>query len=207
MATVQAQVTITGIRPLLWHRFGLDALPIEKKARSGVAGNDPDEWRKTVLATKTGQLYIEPTYVFGSLRDGARLIPYRKGSLQSVVVSALQVKETRILIDRSLPKGDLRQLIQAEDQPVYLDVRGVRNPATHARNVRYRVAASPGWRASFTLSWENTLLSENQVRAVLNDAGQFKGVGDGRNIGFGRFRVTTFKLIAEARRAKKPNAK
>ncbi len=33
MAVVKAEVKIVGKRPLLWHRFGPDTLPLEKKAR------------------------------------------------------------------------------------------------------------------------------------------------------------------------------
>jgi hypothetical protein len=78
------------------------------------------------------------------------------------------------------------------DALVYLDVRSVRNPTTKARNVRYRIAASSGWQACFTIQWDRTIVSLNELRAVLNDAGALVGLGDGRTIGFGRFRVATF---------------
>lgn len=53
-----AKVQIEGTRPLLWHHFGIDAIPLEKQERSGVSGNDPEEWRKTVLMTSDRQLYL-----------------------------------------------------------------------------------------------------------------------------------------------------
>ena len=65
MALVTAAVAIRGTRPLLWHRFGNDAIPLEKKPKQGVAGNNPEEWRSTVLKTSQQQLYLEPTYIFG----------------------------------------------------------------------------------------------------------------------------------------------
>ena len=67
--TVTAIVTIEGTRPLLWNAFTPDAIPLQKREKSGVAGNDPTEWRKTVLMTKGRQLYVEPTYVFGCVAD------------------------------------------------------------------------------------------------------------------------------------------
>ena len=205
MAIVKARVAIVGIRPLLWHRFGPDALPLEKRRRTGVAGNDPTEWRKTVLVTKDGQLYLEPSYVFGCLRDAAKYTQRRRGTLQPILAATLQVKEERILMNRRLPKSGLENLIQAESEPVFLDVRSVRNPSTGARNVRYRVAASPGWKASFTPIWDNTVVDENQLQAVLRDAGQLVGIGDGRSIGFGRFQVSSFEM--EKPRAEKKAAK
>ena len=58
---VMARVSIKGTRPLLWHHFGPDALPLERQEKAGVAGNDPTEWRRTVLVDKEGRLYLEPT--------------------------------------------------------------------------------------------------------------------------------------------------
>ena len=194
MAIVYAKVGIQGIRPLMWHRFGPDALPLEKRAKTGVAGNDPEEWKRTVLTTASRQLYLEPAYVFGCLRDAAKYTPRRRGTLQPILASTLQVPGDQILVDRWLPKDGFEELKQAESEPVYLDIRSVRNPSTRARNVRYRVAASPGWKTSFILIWENTLVSENEMKAILRDAGQFVGLGDGRNIGFGRFNISSFEV-------------
>jgi hypothetical protein len=190
MSMVFATIGVEGIRPLLWHHFGPDALPLEKRPRTGVAGNDPEEWKRTVLATKNRQLYLRPASIFGCLRDAAKYTSRKRGTLQPVLASTLQVPGDSILIDRWLPEEGPTADEAAE---VYLDVRSVRNPSTRARNVRYRVATAPGWKASFTITWENTLVSDNEMRAVMRDAGQFVGLGDGRSIGFGRFKVLRFE--------------
>lgn len=183
---LKGTATIRGIRPILWHHFGPDALPLEKQEKTGVAGNDPDEWRKTVLMTADRQLYLQPTYIFGCVRDAARYTKKGKGSLQPAVSATLQVLDERILIDRFVPP----EPIPADSEElVYLDIRSVRNPSTKARNVRYRICASPGWTTSFTLLWDKTIVSRNEMQAILNDAGQLVGVGDGRSIGYGRFIV------------------
>ena len=103
-------------------------------------------------------------------------------------------------------KEGLDALLQAESQPAYLDVRSVRNPATRGRNIRYRVAASPGWNAAFTLVWDNTVVAIAEMQAVIRDAGQFAGLGDARAIGFGRFEVSSFRVV-EDRGAKKQTPK
>jgi hypothetical protein len=182
------RVGIKGSQPLLWHKFGLNMLSPEKRERTGVIGNDPEEWKQTVLATEQGQLYLEPSYIFAAIRDGAKYTAKKRGTLQPLVVATLQVLDDRILIDRFLPAAST-PLPTNPDAPVYLDVRGVRNPATKGRNVRYRVAASPGWRATFTLFWDKTLVSRSEMEAAIIDAGRFVGVGNGRAIGFGRFAV------------------
>ena len=183
---ITARVQIEGVRAILWHHFGPDALPLEKRERTGVAGNDPEEWRKTVLMTAERQLYLEPSYVFGCLRDAARYTRKGKGSIQPALTATLQIVDDRILVDRVVPEEPLPTDPTAL---VYMDIRSVRNPSTKARNVRYRVAAAPGWTTQFTLLWDRTIVSQTEMRAVLHDAGQLVGLGDGRSIGYGRFTI------------------
>ena len=188
---INATISITGIRPLLWHAFTLDAIPLKKKERTGVAGNDPEEWKRTVLATPENQLYLEPTYIFGALRDGAKHTKVGRGSIQSKVAATLQILDEQVLINRFLP--DNRDALTTDrTAPVYIDVRSVKNPTTRARNVRYRVAARAGWQATLHICWDVTIVSRSQMQAVVYDAGQLCGVGDARSIGFGRFTVESF---------------
>lgn len=190
--TLSATVAITGTRPLLWNAFTAAAIPLVKQEKSGVAGNDPAEWRKTVLTTKKRQLYVEPTYVFGCLRDGAKYTKKGQGSIQSMLVATLQIADDRVLVDRYLPPDG--ELTTDSEQPVYLDVRSVKNPATRARNVRYRIAAKPGWQMTFNIEWDKTVISRDQMEAVTIDAGRLCGLGDGRSVGFGRFAVIKFAI-------------
>lgn len=192
MNIVKAAVEIRGTRPLLQHMFGPDALPLEKQERTGVAGNDPEEWKRTAMLTKDGQLYVLGTYIFSTVCNGARHTKKGKGSIQPLVAATLQVLEDKVLLDRWLPEGGPTT---DDTQPVYVYVTGVRNPATKARNVRYRLAASIGWRAQFTLLWDKTIVSREQMRAALNDAGILVGLANGRNIGFGRFDVVSFEEL------------
>lgn len=198
---VKARIEIRGTRPLLQHKFGPEALPLEKGERTGVAGNDPEEWKRTCMVTKDGQLYVTGTYAFGMLRDAARHTRKGKGSIQAMVAATLQIVDDRILLDRFQPL----EVTTDSSQPVYIDVAGVRNPSTKARNVRYRLAASSGWNAAFTILWDKTIVSRDQMRAVLNDAGMLVGLADGRSIGYGRFEVVKFEEVSEEE--KKPGAK
>ncbi|NTU85672.1 MAG: hypothetical protein HGA45_41115 [Chloroflexales bacterium] len=190
LLTVRA--TIAGTRPLLWHSFGADAIPVSgKRERTGVAGNDPDEWRRTVLVAAEGQLYLPAMAVFGCLRDGARFTRKGRGTLQPALVATLQVREERVLIDRFLPP---EPLLTNDEALVFLHISSVKNPATKARNVRYRVAASAGWQASFTLTVDKTVISRGELEAILIDAGRLVGIGSGRQIGLGRFEVRSFEV-------------
>lgn len=188
---ITAEVSITGLRPILWHAFGPDSIPLEKQERTGVAGNDPEEWRKTVLMTPDRQLYLLPTYIFGCLRDAAKYTKKGKGSIQSAVSATLQIADDLILVDRFVPAEPIPT---DRTQAVYMDVSSVRNPATKARNVRYRIAAGSGWSLMFHLLWDKTIVSRGELEAVCRDAGQLVGLGDGRSIGFGRFAVQSFEV-------------
>lgn len=192
---LHASVQIEGTRPLLWHAFTPAAIPVGgKRERSGVAGNDPDEWRQTVLVTEDRQLYLPAAAVFGCLRDAARFTRRGRGSIQAAVAATLQVRDERVLVDRFLPDEPLPT---DPDEPVYLHISSVRNPATKGRNIRYRVAASPGWHTSFTVQWDRTVVSRNELEAVLLDAGRLVGIGNGRSIGLGRFALRSFTIDDE----------
>src|SRR5207249_1516034 len=86
---IRARISIIGSRPLLQHRFGPEALPLEKAERTGVAGNDPTEWRRTSMVRPDGQLYVPGTYIFGMLRDAAKHTKRGKGSIQALVAATL----------------------------------------------------------------------------------------------------------------------
>ncbi len=205
---VSAKVAIRGVRPLLLHHFGEDALPLEKKERTGVAGNNPEEWRMTSLVTNQGQLYIEPTYVFSTIVNGGKHISRKRGTIMSYIAATLQVVDDIVLIDRwfdGFPNGhefDIKTTpapTTNQNNPVYLDIRSVRNPTTKARNVRYRVGASKGWKTSFTLRWDKTVVSRNEMESAIINAGQLVGLADARSIGFGRFEVDSFEMSENAK--------
>lgn len=200
---LQAKVTIKGVRPLFFHHFGPESIPLEKQEKSGVAGNDPEEWRKTVMVTEDGQLYLDYTYAFATIREGAKFVPKGRGSIQTSVAATIQVIDDRILINRFLPGFPNGHTCDAKivetpsrdpGEPVYLDVRGVVNPTNKNRNVRYRIAASPGWECSFSISWDKTVVSRGEMESALINAGKLVGIGNGRKIGMGRFELTSFEV-------------
>lgn len=200
---VKAEVKIRGTRPLLQHAFTPDALPLEKQERTGVAGNDPFEWRRTALITKQGQLYLPPEYIFSALRNGAKFTKKGKGSIQGDVAATLIVTDDIILLNRWLPdfpSADVCDPLTVDEpprdktQPVFLDVCSVRNPSTKARNVRYRVGASTGWELTFNILWDKTIVNRAQIESVCKDTGILVGLADGRGVGYGRFEVVSFNI-------------
>ena len=187
---LSASIEIVGIRPLLFNRFGPDAIPLTKSERTGVAGNDPEEWERRVCWNGKRQLFLDGPAAFACIRDGARFVKKGRGTIQSSVVATLQVNEETILINRFLPKGDPSA---KNTDPVFVDVRGVKMKSG-SWNVRYHLASSKGWRTQFHLLWDKTIISRNELHEACISAGRFVGIGDGRKLGFGRFDVSKFEV-------------
>ena len=190
---LQAQVLIRGIRPLLWNHLYPSESFGKRRERGGTAGNDPTEWQRNVLITDDRQLYLLPTHIFGCFRDAAKYTKRGRSSLMSQMASTLKVLDRRVLVDRYLPEEPIKAT-EDIDQEVYVFMSAVKNVATRGHNIRYRVAAAPGWQCSFTLMWDKTIVSRQEMEAVAIDAGKLAGLADGRSIGYGRFEVIQFQL-------------
>ncbi len=198
-----ASIKIVGVKPLFFNAFGPEAIPLEKQERNGVAGNDPTEWRKGTPVTADGQLFMDASYAFATIREGSKNVKKGRGSIQAMVVSTLQVIEDRLMVDRFMPgfpNGHSCDIAKIEAPPtdpgfpVYLDVRRAVNPNTKSACLRYRVACSRGWSCEFSIMWDKTVVSRGEMEAAVIDAGRLSGIGNGRKIGMGRFTVEKFEV-------------
>lgn len=181
----RVKIEVEGIKPLLFHTFPIETLTTQK-SKTG-----EDEWKTTVLMDEKRQLYVLGTYFLNSIIDGGKEIKVGRGSLSKKISSTLSVDEIKIpLQDRFVPPDE--DLLKLDSEPVYLDVRSVVNPMTKGRNLRYRIAAKPGWKCVFTIEWDDVIASKEQIKRCVENGGSFQGVGDGRKIGFGRYKVISF---------------
>lgn len=193
MTLFNAEVKIRGNRPLLFNNFTIDSIPLVKREKEGVAGNNPEEWRKSYKVTKEGQLYLTSDYIFSCIRAGAKHTPYGRGTMEPVVSATLQVITDKVLLNRFV--YDENELTKDSTKEVYIDVRPVSRRGV--KNIRYRLATSVGWETKFNIIWDNSLISRNQMESICIDAGAFAGLGDGRKIGYGRFEVMDFNVWEE----------
>ena len=208
---VHAQVVIRGTRPLWQHKFGPDALPLYPEEKSGVAGNDPEEWRKTCMIDSKGRPYVHDTYLFATIRDGGRYIKKGRSNMVSPLAATLQVLDDPIIITNRFWPGyedgsyetdfNPTQAAPPENYPeadIYMDIRGVRNPTTRNRNIRYRVALSTGWVMRFVIQFDKSIVSRELMHSAIIQAGDLVGIGSGRAIGKGRFEVLAFTEMEPA---------
>lgn len=187
------KVTIEGTKPILINTFPIDTLS-PGKAKSGTTGKDEVSWIKTVLMDENRNLYVLPSYIVGAIISGGKHIKVGKGSLSKKVGSTLEVLENRILLEKCIVPKET-EILELCTEQVYIDVRSVVNPMTKGRNVRYRVGAREGWKASATISWDDRSVSKEEMKQCLENGGMFEGIGDGRKIGFGRFKVLSFSSL------------
>jgi hypothetical protein len=191
---IKANIKAIGTKTFLFHQLGIGFLSSDRKSLSGQSGNNPEEWKHTVIVEeKTMKLYIPSSYVLASFRGGATYTKAGRGSISKKLVATLQVDPDIIYFDRILPhEKDLK--INDNSQSIYIDVRAVKNPMTKGSNLRYRIAMTAGWKFNFSILWDDTIISEQQMRNTARDAGILVGIGDGRSIGCGRYEIAEFRL-------------
>lgn len=189
----RAHIKIVGTKVLLFHAFNAEVLD-KKKAKSGSVGNNPDEWKGTVIMDSDRKLYLPESYLFAPIKEAGKYTKIGRGNIVKYVAATLAVSPHRIYIkDRVCPVE--KDLTKDDTKAVYLDVRSVVNPMTKGRNLRYRIALSPGWETEFEIGWDDSLISTDQMQAVVNDSGTMCGTGDARNIGLGRYKIKDFSMI------------
>lgn len=195
---IECKVKIRGVKPILFHKFNIESISEMSKVKSGTAGNNPDEWRNSFFE-EGGQIYMPGGYITSALKNGSVHTKQGRGSIQKSWISAIQVQEEKVYLNRKMPEN--WQELSTDDFPkdpsneVYLDIRMVANPNTKGRNVRYRIACSIGWECEFTLLVNDKILSKEIVKKVVEDTGVLQGIADARTLGYGRFTVLECEFL------------
>lgn len=190
-------VKIKGIRPFIFNAFRIESISNMAKEKSGSAGNNPEEWKNTVLE-KDGQMYIPSSYISSCLKEGSKYTKAGRGSIQKSFISCSIVTSEICYMNRKLPEK-WREMTAQEferdaSKPVYLDIRGVMNPNSKGKNIRYRISLCPGWETDFEFTFDETVVSTSQIKKIVEDSGKMVGVGDGRILGYGRFSVESIEI-------------
>jgi len=177
MATKKVAVKIKGISAILMHRFPMEPVEaLEKKPpleqAELAAYRDPD-----------GKLYVPGLAMQRALVQGATFSKGKgRASLQKVVCAC-------VIVDP--------EYCTLTPQEYKLDSRPVVIPATKGRVLRHRPRVDE-WAISFTAEYDDTLLTEEQLRRVFDDTGSRVGLLDFRpekKGPFGRFMVTEWQQV------------
>ena len=176
----QIEVTIKGMSALIMHAYPMVALdnpPLEKRTIEEQA--EIAAYR--VPGAKV--LYVPGINVQRALVAAAA---YSKGkgraSLQKQAAACLLVSPERISLHT--------EVYQIDSRPVVI-------PATKGRVMRHRPRLDE-WQLEFTLEYDDSLLDEKQVRAIVDDMGKRVGLLEFRpekKGPFGRSVVTRWKVV------------
>jgi hypothetical protein len=181
-------VTITGIAPLLQHRFD-DAAALEEGTRAvHVQKEDPRTIaERNAHRTTEGSLFLPGAAIARLLREagGAHKQRGSRKSLKYIIPAAVLVLEDEIVLRD--PHGT--PLTEFE-----VDTRSVVIPSTKGRVLRHRPRLN-SWGAEFSLEIDETVLDPTTVHQLLTEGGTRVGLGDYRpekGGPFGRFQVVAW---------------
>ena len=180
-------IRLTGVSPLLMHRFGEQAeadvqSQVRRVQRAERLPRDAAE--AVAYCLPTGELYLPSTMLQRAFVEAASDFKQR-GKRQSMKYAA----GAAFLIDGDVLTFDppLRDF-EVDSRPVVI-------PATKGRVMRHRPRLD-AWAISTRALVDETLVPLDLVLEILNHAGRIKGLGDFRpqkGGPFGRFQVTYFE--------------
>ena len=177
--TKKIDVEITGVAPLLQHRFATEEHG-ENKSKAKTKVYDPKvEAEKCLYKNKMGEIFQPSEHVYQSMVRAAVDFKFEgKKTYKDVITSGIIVEPEEI------------PLIATE--PFEIDARGV--VIQRARVIRWRPKFNQ-WKLRFKITiLDDDNISIHVVKDILEKAGSSKGIGDYRPR-YGRFLVSLFQEV------------
>lgn len=182
------EVTVSGITPLMLHKFTNDMLDKGPKTTGGKQELPPkDQAEKCLYKDDKGVCIFPADNLLAAFIDAGRYIKIGKRQLSTrdttTITSFLNIVEAFIPIKSA--KG------------WRVDARGIVNQATKGRHIAYRPMFDD-WELKLTLDVDLGEVSLNTVREIVDRAGRFIGIGvmrPSRKGRYGQFKVIHWKEI------------
>jgi len=169
------EVKIQGISGLLMHKFPMEPIEgLEKKPKE-------EQAEFAAYRSERGDLYIPSVAIQRTLIGAATYSKGKgRGSLQKVAAACIFISP---------------EYVSLGTEKYEIDSRPVVVPATRGRVIRHRPKLTE-WSVTFTLDFDETLITPTQMRKIVDDAGSRVGLLDFRPATkgpFGRFMVVSWK--------------
>lgn len=186
---MEFQVQIEGITPYMQHRMDDAKLEEWEKNRKFIIERDDVSKEDSVRAEfhsyqDEDGFFIPSDHIRGALIEAGAMSKAKVGnsrkSMKNIVAAMFFIKEEKL----RLPKE------------YEIDKRSAVNKAIKARVISIRPKWSK-WEAKFTLVVDNNTITKETVKEILQNAGNYIGIGSFRptcNGMFGRFKVTSFEV-------------
>lgn len=179
------EVSLIGVSPLLMHRYDTEAVKRKGAAAKNSADKKTDDIESYVYRDPTNpkEIGIPGRNFLATLREAGR----------SVADPRSPRKSARDLIAAGLR---VEPFIASLGKTTWDFVDEQRVLVQRSAISRRRPAFTEGWRVKFTiLVLAPEYISEAWLHDLVNRAGRFQGLLDGRSIGYGLFRVESFRRI------------
>jgi hypothetical protein len=185
--------TITGVTPLLMHRFS-EAEELNRTTRKiHIKDEDPREAaEKCAYRNEKGQLYFPGSAIARLLREAGGSHKQRgsRKSLKYIIPAAILVSDEMILLRDD--NGEPLTNFEVDSRPVVI-------PATKGRIMRHRPRLNR-WAMEFALEIDEDMLDEQTAHLLIGEGGSKIGLGDYRpekGGPFGRFSVVQWAVLAD----------
>jgi hypothetical protein len=197
MQTIKINVQLTGVSPLLLNKYTTGSISgLNARINKGNdAKNYEGEWVNKLYTNKDGDAVIPSAMLRACIFTGCKGM--RKGKLYftRVIMPSIDIspweplllfENKKITVDRIAENG-------------WVNVCGA--VVSGRRIDRQRPEILPGWTIDFTLTLSNDQITVEDIKNILNNAGQWAGLGDSRPsapkkpLGYGRFQVTKFEVV------------
>lgn len=175
--TKSIEVEITGVAPLLQHRFATEEHGVNKSTAKTKVYDPKVEAEKCLYKNKDGIVFQPSEHIYQSMVRAAVDFKFSgKKSYKDVITSGIVVEPEEI------------PLITTE--PYEIDARGV--VIQRARVIRWRPKFNQ-WKLRFKITiLDSDNIAVPVIKEILEKAGTSKGIGDYRPR-YGRFMVSSFK--------------
>ena len=175
---MKINIEITGITPLLMHRF-------VENAKDDKNITPRESAIKFAYIDEVGKLYLPTCNIFACI--------IAAGGFHKLGKNKVTTQKSSLIPAGMIIENEVTNFIQPDDFEV--DSRSVVIPSTGGRVMMHRPRLDK-WVLPFTLSVDTKMFSSKFTREIVDDAGQKIGLGDFRPARkgiYGRFKVTKWQ--------------
>lgn len=178
----RVMVELTGVCPMLFHRWNCESVESKSKAKKGSAEKKTDDVESYVYRNEKGELCIPGEYLRGAMVNAAKF----QQDPRSPRKSAADLFKAAIVSLTPLASLGIKTWDFMDKRRVVIQ----RNAIT-----RSRPAVNEGWKASFILQVQlPEYVDEHLLNVTIQAAGRLVGIGDFRP-SYGRFSITKFARL------------
>lgn len=189
----QFEVKIEGITPYMQHRMDDQKLEDWEKNRHHIIERD-DVAKEDLLRAE-----------FHSYKDEIKNKYYiPSDQIQGAMINAGALSKSKVGNAKKSMKNIVAAMFSINPEKIFLENGyGIDKRSAVNRNIKARIICIrprwEKWQAEFTLLVDNDTITESTAKQILEDAGNYIGIGSFRpqnNGKFGRFKITKFNKIS-----------